>query len=155
MDKNMLYHKASHELMSAKQCQSQISQKQFELQLLDINSRYKTDNISAFSSIAQKQSIYSTIANLKNIRNNYIYNAIEASLDLCNIELSENNSFSMASIALNAIISFIQGKISAELNIPFTLRVKISQIYFNSISINSQNISLKIEIQRLKDECRC
>lgn len=155
MDKNMLYHKASHELMLAKQCQSQISQKQFEIQLLDINSRYKTDNINSFFSIVQKQSIYSTIANLRNIRNNYIYNAIESSLELCDIELRENNSFSMASIAINAIRSFIQGKISAELNIPFTLRVKLSQLYFNSINSNLQNISLKTEIQRLKTECRC
>ena len=50
----MLYQNFSNALMQAKNYQSQISQKEFEMKLIDINSRYSSNNY--YYNELQKQS---------------------------------------------------------------------------------------------------
>ena len=67
----MLYQSSSNELMQAQHYQSQISQKEFEIRLMDINNRFtpnsRLDNF--YIANLQKQNIKSEIDNLIHNRN--------------------------------------------------------------------------------------
>ena len=90
----MLYQNFSNALMQAKNYQSQISQKEFEMKLIDINSRYSSNNY--YYNDLQKQKIELEILTLRNNRNNNIFNAIDYALELTQIEIRNNALYSMA-----------------------------------------------------------
>ena len=67
----MLYKSSSDALMQARVSQSQISQKEFELKLMEINNQYSPYNANnPYMNLIQKHSIENEIARLKNAINN-------------------------------------------------------------------------------------
>lgn len=80
---NTYYQLSSQELMLARNDQSQISQKGFELRLMEINKRFPSNNdINSYFNNIQEQSIKLDINRLINSRNNHLSNAINYALDL-------------------------------------------------------------------------
>lgn len=150
MDENILYKNSSNALMQARFSQSQISQKEFELRLTEINNQYSSHNANnPYANFMQKYSIESEISRLKNERDNHVLNAISYALQLANIELQNNNVFSMAYLALSSINSFLSSEKISSLSLPFNLQSNISQLPFHLTS-SLHNSSLMNEIQHLK-----
>lgn len=146
----MLYQNSSNELMQAKNDQSQISQKEFEIRLMDINSRFAPNNGTNNFYIAnlQKQSIKSEIDNLIHNRNRHLCNAIDNALDLAISEEQDSVFYSMAYLAINSINSFIRTQNGINLNLPFNVAFKLSKVYFQT-----SNVLVKTEISTLKRLC--
>ena len=140
--------------MQARECQSQIARQELEIQLLDINNRYLHDGNNRFSYILQKQNIELKIKTLKESRNSHIYNAIRYAMQLAEIEINQNASYSMAAIAINSINSFsVLRDIKEYFMVPYDLREKILQAY-NKLSLSTSfNSFLLTEIANLKKLC--
>ena len=147
----MLYQNSSNELMQAKLYQSQISQKEFEIRLMDINSRFSPNNDVSDVYIAnlQKQNKQSEIDNLVRSRNQHLYNAIDNALDLAMSESQNSVFYSMAYLAINSINSFVRTQNGININLPFNVVFKLSQADFQTT-----NVLVKTEISTLKRLCK-
>ncbi len=145
----MLYQNFSNALMQAKNYQSQISQKEFEMKLIDINSRYSSNNY--YYNELQKQKIELEILTLKNNRNNNIFSAIDYTLELTQIEIRNNALYSMAYLAINSIISYLRIQKVSDFILPFHLQLKLTRIYATLIRSNTSNTMLKSAISELKN----
>lgn len=145
---NMLYQNSSNALMQAKHYQSQISQKEFEMQLININNKYSSYG-NDYNEI-QKRKLEQDIWNLKNIRNNNIYSAIDYALELVLIEIKSTPLYSMAYFAVNSITSYLKIQKISDLTLPLSLRLKLTQIDTNFAYSNMNNAMLKNAISELK-----
>ena len=147
----MLYKSSSDALMQARVSQSQISQKEFELKLMEINNQYSPYNANnPYMNLIQKHSIENEIVRLKNNQDNYTISAINYAIQLAIVELQNNSMFSMAYLAISAINSFLSSERISSLSLPFTLQSNISQLYLQ-LTTSTQNTSLIMELQRLKN----
>lgn len=144
----MLYQNFSNALMQAKNYQSQISQKEFEMKLIDINSRYSSNN---YYNELQKQKIELEILTLRNNRNNNIFNAIDYALDLTQIEIRNNALYSMAYLAINSITSYLRIQMVSDLILPFHLQSKLTRVDTILMRSNTSNTMLKSAISELKN----
>ena len=149
---NMLYQSSSNELMLARNYQSQISQKELELKLLNINKRYSSNN--SYHNEFQIQSLQSQIRDLKYNRNIHISNAIRYALELVKLEINNSSVlYSTAYFAINSITSYLKIHKISDFVLPIYLKIELLQI---SISLNYSKLSdatLKTEIQELKNVC--
>ncbi len=145
---NMLYQNFSNALMQAKNYQSQISQKEFEMKLIDINSRYSSNNY--YYNELQKQKIELEILTLRNNRNN-IFNAIDYALELTQIEIRNNALYSMAYLAINSITSYLRIQKVSDLILPFHLQSKLTRVDTILMRSNTSNTMLKSAISELKN----
>jgi len=151
MDANMLYKNSSDALMQARFSQSQISQKEFELRLTEINNQYSPYNANnPYVNFMQKHSIENEITRLKSERDNHVLSAISYAIQLAIIEQQNNNVFSMAYLAISSINSFLSSEKIHSLSLPFTLQSQISQLYFQLVGSHLNSL-LSLEIQRLKE----
>lgn len=146
----ILYQNSSNELMQAKRYQSQISQKEFEIRLMDINNRFAPNNgvDNFYIANLQKQNIKSEIDNLIYNRNRHLCNAIDSALDLAITESQDSVFYSMAYLAINSINSFVRTQNGINLNLPFNVAFKLSQADFQTT-----NVLVKTEISTLKQLC--
>lgn len=144
----MLYQNFSNALMQAKNYQSQISQKEFEMKLIDINSRYSSNNY--YYNELQKQKIELEILTLRNNRNN-IFNAIDYALELTQIEIRNNALYSMAYLAINSITSYLRIQKVSDLILPFHLQSKLTRVDTILMRSNTSNTMLKSAISELKN----
>lgn len=142
----MLYQDFSNALMQAKNYQSQISQKEFEMRLMEINNRYSSNNY--YYNELQKQKAEIEILTLKNNRDNSIFSAIDYALELAQIEIRNNTLYSMAYLAINSITSYLKIQKISDLILPFTLRLKLAQI---DTTMTYSNTMLKSAISELKN----
>lgn len=142
----MLYQDFSNALMQAKNYQSQISQKEFEMRLMEINNRYSSSNY--YYNELQKQKVEIEILTLKNNRDNSIFSAIDYALELAQIEIRNNTLYSMAYLAINSITSYLKIQKISDLILPFTLRLKLAQI---DTTMTYSNTMLKSAISELKN----
>ena len=142
----MLYQNFSNALMQAKNYQSQISQKEFEMKLIDINSRYSSNNY--YYNELQKQKIELEILTLRNNRNNNIFNAIDYALELTQIEIRNNALYSMAYLA---ITSYLRIQKVSDLILPFHLQSKLTRVDTILMRSNTSNTMLKSAISELKN----
>lgn len=146
-----LIQSSANELTKAGNVQQQISQKEFEIQLVDINSKYMSsqDSSSYYFNQQRKQFLEMEISNLKIQRDGNINAALLYALTLAEREIIERSTFSSASIALANICSFLKIQ-----NIPFVasmpLVLKISKLYSQLNAIPTGFISLKRELTNLK-----
>lgn len=145
---NMLYQNFSNALMQAKNYQSQISQKEFKMKLIDINSRYSSNNY--YYNELQKQKIELEILTLRNNRNN-IFNAIDYALELTQIEIRNNALYSMAYLAINSITSYLRIQKVSDLILPFHLQSKLTRVDTILMRSNTSNTMLKSAISELKN----
>lgn len=153
IDTNMLYKNSSNALMQARIFQSQASQKEFELKLMDINTQYPSYGANnPYASFVQKHNIESEIIRLKSNRDDQIFNAISYALTLADIEFQNSNVFSMAYLAMSSINSFLTLERISPINLPFQLQLNMSNLYYRYL--NSTNTLLLGELQRLKGLCQ-
>jgi len=152
---NNLIQSSANELTNAELVQQRISQKELEVQLVDINSRYLSnqDASSYYYNQPQKQLLEIEISSLKSQRDGNINMALLYALMLAERELIERPIFSSASIALANICSFLKIQ-----NIPFVasmpLVLKISRLYSQLSMIPTGFISLRRELTNLKIQLR-
>ena len=147
----ILYTSAFNDLESARKCQITISQKEMELQMININSNYSSFDNSYLNSL-KKQSLKMEIMNLINTRNNYINSSMVYALTIAENEMQENNTFSVATIVIGSISSFISTVKNS---------FSISIVNSTSLSLLSNKLShsgfhmfqLKRAIEELKLAC--
>lgn len=156
MDSSQLYNQFSLELRQADNCQIQISQKIFELQLIDINLKYgNNDSQWNIQNLVKQNNIKVRLHSVENERNTYLTRAITYALQLAEYEMenSKNIVFPMAYLALNSINTFISSyKVNLDLSIP--IRSKVSYISNKLILESNLNfINLRTEIDKLKSSC--
>ena len=118
----ILYTNAFNDIESARSCQISISQKEMELQMVKINSKYSSFDNSYLNNM-KKQSLKMEIVNLMNKRNNYINSSIGYALTIAEKEVQENNTFSTAAIVIGSISSFIS-TVKNNFNISITSKPK-------------------------------
>lgn len=144
----IIYTNAFNDLESARNCQNSISKKEMELQMLDINSRYSSyDN-----SYLNKQSLKMEIMNLINKRNNYINSSIGYALTIAENEVQENNTFSVATIVIGSISSFIS-TVKNNFSISAINSVSLSILSNKLLVSGFQMFQLKRSIEELKSTC--
>ena len=144
----IIYTNAFNDLESARNCQNSISKKEMELQMLDINSRYSSyDN-----SYLNKQSLKMEIMNLINKRNNYINSSIGYALTIAENEVQENNTFSVATIVIGSISSFIS-TVKNNFSISAINSVSLSILSNKLLVSGFQMFQLKRSIEELKSAC--
>ena len=152
---NTYYQLSSQELMLARNDQSQISQKGFELRLMEINKRFPSNNdINSYFTNIQAHSIKLDINRLINSRNNHLSNAINYALDLAISEKNED-SYSTAYLAVSSINSFLRMFNNSEINFmpPTSIMMKLSQVNFE-LTHKSRNTLLAKEIAELNKLCK-
>ena len=153
MDSNYLYNMSSNELMQARNIQAQISQKELEIKLLDINGRY--NSYAPYSSDKiKRQTIEMEIVTLRNNTNVLLNNAISHALLLAEQDLRSNNTYSisMSAYAIDSICSFLTsyiGNFKLSLLAQMKLYELSSQLMLSGINM----LNLKNAIDRLKSLC--
>lgn len=148
---NILYTNAFSEIESARNCQISISKKEMELQMLDINSRYSSYDNSYLNNL-NKQSLKMEIMNLINKRNNYINSSIGYALTIAENEVQENNTFSVATIVIGSISSFIS-TVKNNFSISAINSVSLSLLSNKLLVSGFQMFQLKRSIEELKSAC--
>lgn len=151
MDNVQLYTKSSEMLTQARGIQLQISQKELELNLLEINIRYNIGGNSDFSQVMKKQSLLTGINNLHSQLSEIISSSIEWALLLVEQELNSKKSsfFSLGSQAISSINSFLKAysnKITVDLTLRMRLSVVSSQLMFKGLDY----MTLRNEIDTLE-----
>lgn len=147
----IIYTNAFNDLESARNCQNSISQKEMELQMLDINSRYSSYDNSYLNNL-NKQSLKMEIMNLINKRNNYINSSIGYALTIAENEVQENNTFSVATIVIGSISSFIS-TVKNNFSISAINSVSLSILSNKLLVSGFQMFQLKRSIEELKSAC--
>lgn len=144
---------SSNTLMMAQNIQQQISQKEFEIQLVDINSHYSASQDSNYYYNQQKKYLLELeIHNLKQQRDDYLINAITLALNDAESEMNYSVAFSIAALTISNICSFIK-TYNLKLNITLQLMLKISSISSRLSSTNRTNsLQLKQAITDLKTQ---
>lgn len=153
MDSNYLYNMSSNELMQARNVQAQISQKELELKLLDINSRY--DSYSPYSSNKiKRQSINMEILSLRNNANNHLNNAISHALLLAEQDIRNNHTYSisMATYAIDSICSFLTSYLGY-FKLSVLSQMKLIEISSQLVLPDINMLNLKNAIDKLKSLC--
>ena len=148
----ILYTNAFNDIESARNCQNSISQKEMELQMININSKYSSFDNSYLNNM-KKQSLEMEIMNLINKRNNYINSSIGYALTIAEDEIQENNGISVAAIVIGTISSFISN-IKDSFNISILNSSSLSLISSKLLFSGLDMLQLKNAIERLKSVCK-
>lgn len=148
----ILYTNAFNDIESARNCQNSISQKEMELQMININSKYSSFDNSYLNNM-KKQSLKMEIVNLVNKRNNYINSSIGYAFTIAENEIQENNGLSVAAIVIGTISSFISS-IKDSFNISIVNRSNLSLMSSKLLLSGLNMIQLKNAIETLKSVCK-
>ena len=147
----ILYTSAFNDLESARKCQIAISQKEMELQMININSNYSSFDNSYLNSL-KKQSLKMEIMNLINTRNNYINSSMVYALTIAENEMQENNTFSVATIVIGSISSFIS-TVKNSFSISIVNSTSLSLLSNKLLHSGFHMFQLKRAIDDLKSSC--
>ena len=151
-DLRFLYTNAFNDVELARNCQISISQKEMEINMININSRYSSfDNV--YLNNIKKQTLELDIINLKNNRDKYINSAIGYALTIAENEIQENNSLSVATIVIGSISSFIS-TIKDSFNISIVNHSNLSLVSSKLLLSGISMFQLKNAIERLKTVCK-
>lgn len=141
---------SSTELAQANNIQQQISQREFEIKLIDINGMHLSnqDASTYFYNQQRKQSLKTEISNLKRQRDNHINEAIMYALSLAEGELTQRQTFSNASLLLSNIRSFLTiQNIRLFVSLPVTLKISLLN---SRLQRSVGHVSLKRELQNVR-----
>lgn len=143
----ILFTQSSNELRYASMDQSRMSQLMLEMQLVNINLKYKTATVQDRLKI---NALNSEISTLESQRNLHINNAIRYALDLAEYEIhnAKNIVISMSYMAISSINSFIRAQ-NIKFELSFSLKMKVSQISSMLIMPDLIFLNLKSEIDKL------
>ena len=147
----ILYTSAFNDLESARKSQIAISQKEMELQMININSNYSSFDNSYLNSL-KKQSLKMEIMNLINTRNNYINSSMVYALTIAENEMQENNTFSVATIVIGSISSFIS-TVKNSFSISIVNSTSLSLLSNKLLHSGFHMFQLKRAIEELKLAC--
>ena len=143
---------SSAELAQANRLQQQISQKEFEIKLVNINSVHLSsqDASSYFYNQQRKQLLETEISNLKVQRDNHINMAITYALALADGELTQRYTFSSASLLLVNIRSFLTiQSIMPVVSLPVMVRISLLN---SRLQKSVGHASLKQELMNFKSQ---
>lgn len=147
----LLYTNAFNDIELARNCQISISQKEMEINMININSRYSSfDNV--YLNNIKKQSLELDIINMKSNRDKYINSAISYALTIADNEIQENNTFSTAAIVIGSISSFIS-TVKNSFNISITNSTNLSLLSNKLVLSGFHMFQLKRAIDDLKSSC--
>ena len=148
----LLYTNAFNDIELARNCQISISQKEMEINMININSRYSSfDNV--YLNNIKKQSLELDIINMKSNRDKYINSAISYALTIADNEIQENNTFSTAAIVIGSVSSFIS-TIKDSFNISIVNRSNLSLMSSKLLLPGISMFQLKNAIEGLKIACK-
>ena len=148
----LLYTNAFNDIELARNCQISISQKEMEINMININSRYSSfDNV--YLNNIKKQSLELDIINMKSNRDKYINSAISYALTIADNEIQKNNSLSVATIVIGSISSFIS-TIKDSFNISIVNRSNLSLMSSKLLLPGISMFQLKNAIEGLKIACK-
>ena len=148
----LLYTNAFNDIELARNCQISISQKEVEINMININSRYSSFDKVYLNNI-KKQSLELDIINMKSNRDKYINSAISYALTIADNEIQENNSLSVATIVIGSISSFIS-TIKDSFNISIVNRSNLSLMSSKLLLPGISMFQLKNAIEGLKIACK-
>lgn len=157
MNNQYLIQLSSNSLKSANNMQQQISQKRFEIRLVDINTAHmSTQDAGMYHYNRQrKQLLEMEISNLTSQRNNHINDALMCALMIADEELSLQPSFSIAAMLLANIRSFLTiQNVSFIVSLPVMMKISLihsqlqkKDIEYAALREELINIKLQLHIQ--------
>ena len=154
MNNNDFIQFSTKELANASTLQQQISQREFEIKLVDINSMHLSSQDASvyFYNQQRKQSIQTEISNFKLQRDNHINAAISYALALAERELNERINPSRASLLLANIRSFLTIQaIRFSISLPVMLKISLLnsrlQRSIGHASLKQELMNLKMQLQ--------
>ena len=147
----LLYSNALSHIELAKNLQIAISQKEMEIQMMDINIQLSYGNINI--SKMKKQTLEIEMRNLIVARNNHIDSAINDALTLAENEMFENNEYSVVAILISSMVSFI-ASVENTFFASFSNRSNISRLSTRFKLFGFKNDQLKKSINDLKTVCK-
>ena len=151
MNKILLFTLSSNELRRAQSIQQQIHQKDLQLELLDINNRYRPVlGYNNQPNMLNRQTILLEKNSLINQRDVCLSNAINYALDIVleDIETKVNGLLSTGGMAINSIVSFVTAY-RITFVISFSVRIKLSQIMVKLILPNYTYLDMKSQLDNL------
>lgn len=148
---NSLFIYSSNELSNARNVQQQISQKEFEIKLVEINANHTSylENSTYFYNQQRKALMEMEVSNLKSQRDGHINASLVYALSLAEIEIMSNLPFSNAAIAISSIYSFLS-IYNIQLILNSTVIVKISSVSSQLLLHPGDFMPLRMEIVKLK-----
>ena len=151
MNKILLFTLSSNELGRAQSIQQQIHQKDLQLELLDINNRYRPVlGYNNQPNILNRQTILLERNSLISQRDVCLSNATNYALDIVleDIETKVNGLLSTGGMAINSIVSFVAAY-RITFVISFSVRIKISQVMAKLLLTNYTYLNLKFQLDKL------
>ena len=151
MNKILLFTMSSNELARAQSIQQQIHQKDLQLELLDINNRYRPVlGYNNQPNMLNRQTILLEKNSLINQRDVCLSNAINYALDIVleDIETKVNGLLSTGGMAINSIVSFVTAY-RITFVISFSVRIKLSQVMVKLILPNYTYLNMKSQLDNL------
>lgn len=154
MDKSQLYRNSSNELSTARDCQLNISQKELELQLAEIQGRrgyFTANNHNEYALQLKFSALKNEIDTLIYSRDSHINNAVNIALDIVTYELEDNTNgvFSIGSLAVGAINSFISSY-TIDFRLSVVNNLKLSRISSKLLFAGIGYLPVKSKIDELK-----
>lgn len=152
MSKILSFTWSSNELAKAQNLQRKITQKDLQIDLLEIDNRYKP--IFGYynsSNMLNLQSVSIERNNLISQRDNCISNAIDHALDIIMDDIQHNISpiFSTGNLAINNIVSFLMAnRISFVLSL--STRIKLSQVIVKIANMGYNYYDLRYKLEKFK-----
>ncbi len=151
MDKLLIFTLSSNELRKAQSIQQQILQKDLQLELQDINNRYRpTFGYNNYPNMLNRQSILLEKNHLISQRDESLSNAVNYALDILSddIERKDNGLLSIGGMAINSIVSFVTAyRITFVLSFP--VRIKLSQAMVKLFLPDYTYWDLKNQLEKL------
>ena len=151
MNKILLFTMSSNELTRAQSIQQQIHQKDLQLELLDINNRYRPVlGYNNQPNMLNRQTILLEKNSLINQRDVCLSSAINYALDIVleDIETKVNGLLSTGGMAINSIVSFVTAY-RITFVISFSVRIKLSQVMVKLILPNYTYLNMKSQLDNL------
>ena len=151
MNKILLFTLSSNELGRAQSIQQQIHQKDLQLELLDINNRYRPVlGYNNQPNILNRQTILLERNSLISQRDVCLSNATNYALDIVleDIATKVNGLLSTGGMAINSIVSFVTAY-RITFVISFSVRIKISQVMAKLLLTNYTYLNLKFQLDKL------
>ena len=151
MDKLLIFTLSSNELRKAQSIQQQILQKDLQLELQDINNRYRpTFGYNNYPNMLNRQSILLEKNHLISQRDESLSNAVNYALDILldDIERKDSGLLSIGGMAINSIVSFVTAyRITFVLSFP--VRIKLSQVMVKLFLPDYTYWDLKNQLEKL------
>lgn len=151
MDKLLIFTLSSNELRKAQSIQQQILQKDLQLELQDINNRYRpTFGYNNYPNMLNRQNILLEKNHLISQRDESLSNAVNYALDILSddIERKDNGLLSIGGMAINSIVSFVTAyRITFVLSFP--VRIKLSQVMVKLFLPDYTYWDLKNQLEKL------